>query len=405
MNIFYRVAPFVIICSLFISLIAPASAQTIDRQFLIQSLLQQLALLQEQLRMLTVQTSPVRPVVPQKTYPATPSWEKRFVMSPSQIPTNAFRAFYFDVRNPTVVVYTEVVGGADTHYLPENGHLGSIKSDSFGGYWIGNYVFATSQKYTFHLSQGSSESRIRVDGIVIFEGTGSESVDYTFTPGTHKVEIEQVNKSWTSSGSTIFLLPWAKAYTVAELSAALAPLWKNSSAQVWLASPSDISGANRVTQIALKPTSVPTTLVLGSYIATTWVYPSNSQANIKAIVLSASDKGSSIKNVPPGIPVYILNERIESVSADRLVSICPVTEDYCSRDYDVRPAAAMVASFFGGKKPAGIGEISSARVLEIPVVTLDASAYAKLDADVAANEKARSEYEQSNKLHNIFQSY
>jgi hypothetical protein len=408
-TIYYIFTPLLIICVLFIILVAPAKAQSIDTQSQIQLLLKQLVILQEQLRLLIAHTSYTQPVTNQgeiKTQgPVTESWEKRFVSSPTQIPKNALRAFYFDTKSPKTTIFEEVVTGADTHYLPDNQNLSNIAPDGFGGYWIGNYVFTKEQMYTIHISQGSSESRIRIDGVVVFEGTESKSFDYNFTRGTHKVEIEQVNKNWTGSGSTIFLLPWAKSYTIAELSTALEPQWKNKSAQVWLASPYDIGGADRTVTVSLKQTSVPTTLVLSSYIATTWAYPTNSQANIKAIVLSSYDKGSSIKNVPPNIPVYVLREWIENVDGNHLVTICPITEDYCSRDNDVRPAAQKVASFFGGEKPSGIGAMADSRVLLVPFVTLDESVYQKLDAAVIANDKARSDYQKSNQLKNVFQSY
>lgn len=408
MKIMYRFVPALIICVLFVGLIAPANAQTANTQSqsLIQALLNQLVLLQEQLRLLTGHSSYKQPAINQTANKVpsvvTPSWEKRFVTSPAQIPTNALRAFYFDTKKPGIIIYDEVVNGADTHYLPENPKLGSIAHDSFGGYWIGNYVFTATQKYTIHLSQGSSESRIRIDGIIVYEGTESKSFDHTFTPGTHKVEIEQVNKNWTMSGSTIFLLPLARSYSVSELKTVLEPQWKNKNSQIWLASPYDISGSDRIVKIVLKPTLLPTTLVLSSYIATTWSYPTNSQANIKAIVISSQDKGSSIKNVPPNIPVYVLDEWIEQVDASNLVTICPVSEDYCSQESDIRPVALKVANFFGGKKPIGIGAMTDSRVLVVPFVTLDQSAYQKLDAAVIANDKARSEYQKSGQLKSVF---
>jgi hypothetical protein len=119
------------------------------------------------------------------------SWGKR--LNPTGvIPSDGFRAFYFDRNDPTKVVFQEDVEGIAIKYALAEFH--KIDSPNFGAYWVGMLNFASAETKQFSVSQSWAKSRIFIDGAVVFDGgNDGKTFTHSFTPGDHVVEVEFIN--------------------------------------------------------------------------------------------------------------------------------------------------------------------------------------------------------------------
>ena len=129
------------------------------------------------------QTQPVREI--------KSSWGKR--LNPTgALPDNGFRAFYFDRKNPSNVVFQEDVDSIAIKYAWAEFH--EIDSPDFGAYWVGKLNFPSAATKQFSVSQSWAKSRIFIDGSVVFdESNQGRTFTHTFTPGDHVIEVEFIN--------------------------------------------------------------------------------------------------------------------------------------------------------------------------------------------------------------------
>lgn len=109
----------------------------------------------------------------------------------SNIPEDAFKAYYFNVAQPSEPIATEIVQKIRVKYRA--GQFHHIPKENFMGYWIGRFDFQQTTRLLLTLSQKRSLSRVSVDGRKVYQGTGSPNRTIEFTTGTHTIEIEHVN--------------------------------------------------------------------------------------------------------------------------------------------------------------------------------------------------------------------
>lgn len=109
----------------------------------------------------------------------------------NDIPENAFRAYYFNVNQPTAPIDTEIVQAISVNYHADQFH--HIPPKNFMGYWIGRFVFKKNTKLLLTLSQHHAVSRISIDGRKIYEGSGNPNQLVEFRKGSHRIEVEYLN--------------------------------------------------------------------------------------------------------------------------------------------------------------------------------------------------------------------
>ena len=123
--------------------------------------------------------------------PVQSSWGKKLNPT-SAIPSKGFRAFYFDRRNPSKVVFQEDVNGIAIKYAWADFH--AIESPNFAAYWVGKLNFQSAATRQFSVSQSWAKSRIFIDGAIVFdESSRKNTFRHHFTPGDHVVEVEYIN--------------------------------------------------------------------------------------------------------------------------------------------------------------------------------------------------------------------
>lgn len=109
---------------------------------------------------------------------AQPTWAERFVKPSDEIPTNAFKAFYFGGTVPNENPKTDVVEHPSVNYAWSDFH--GIRSEDFAAYWIGDFVFEENEIRDVTVSQSWAETRVVIDGREIYRGGSDASIPYQF---------------------------------------------------------------------------------------------------------------------------------------------------------------------------------------------------------------------------------
>lgn len=223
------------------------------------------------------------------------SWSNRFTAT--SIPKNSYQAFYFNTKQPNTVVAKVVVPQVAISYARDDGGAFKIKSDDFGGYWVGNIDISADGNYEVSTAESWSESRVIISGREV-KTQRDESVLVYFKKGTYKVEVEFVN-NWHTTDFAMNILPQNNQYSLADLKEKLSS-YKN--AKNWYVGVSETENSNRRLNINTSKMSEDSILFLNSYSQLNWVLTANKF--IKAIVVSSYEPGTIVSGVPNGVPVF-----------------------------------------------------------------------------------------------------
>lgn len=226
------------------------------------------------------------------------TWRSRF-FGTGVPPTNAFKAFYFNTAEPTKPATTAQASSAALKFVLSDGP-GSIYSEDFGAYWIGNFTLAKDEDMVLQLSQGRSESRVIIDGRLVYKGDESAEVKLRIPKGTHTMEIEYVNDMHVVdfSASLRPVSTLHKAISAKEIASI-------SHSEIWYAGVNESDASdNKIRLVPKSANSTPKILFLSSYSAVKWDASLLKNNGIKAIVYDSNELGSQVINTPSGIAVY-----------------------------------------------------------------------------------------------------
>lgn len=248
--------------------------------------------------------------MPVKKFPrkAESTWGK-YLNPKNTIPTNKFKAFYINTNKPKKLIASEIVDKVSINYAWDKFH--AIKSEDFGGYWVGNFTYEKESPIEISISQSWAKTRVIIDGIVIYEGGSNTKVPYTFKKGKHKIEVEYVN-NWHTTGFMVTIKEKEKTYTRDEIRQNLAKLTSKNS-EVLFAGVYESSEKDQSIELILNKNKKPVILVLSSYDAVNWVIKNRYMTKVEAIVYTAYKPGVEISgDIPKDIPILAYNRRIGS---------------------------------------------------------------------------------------------
>ncbi len=248
--------------------------------------------------------------LPVKKFPrkAKSTWGK-YLNPKNEVPTNKFKAFYINTNQPRKVIASEIVDKVSINYAWDKFH--SIKSEDFGGYWVGNFIYTKDSSIDISISQSWAKTRIIIDGTVIYEGGNNTKVPYTFTKGKHKIEVEYVN-NWHTTGFMVTIKEKEKIHTHDEIRKILSKQTSKNS-EVIYAGVYESSNKDQNIELILVKNKKPVILVLSAYDAVNWVIKNTKNTKIEAIVYGSSRPGSEISgDLPKDVPILAYKGRIGS---------------------------------------------------------------------------------------------
>ncbi|MES2966476.1 MAG: PKD domain-containing protein [Patescibacteria group bacterium] len=246
-----------------------------------------------------------------KTSSALTPWGNKLVTDKSLIPTNKFRAYFFNTKNFTPVINSEIVEQPLLIYpndLLRGGDYSQFDEYSLGAYWIGSFSYPNDTTVYFDYSDPQWDSvKILVNGKTIVESSLRENA--TATPriklkkGNYIIEVEyRVN--WHAGFFRAKIGTVDPAYMDIKTARSAAKAIAGASAltiPIQEYSPSDtITG---ITFASIPYTSTPKILDLSSYEPTIWDVRDANLKGVKAIIVSSYSGASDIKNAG-SIPIF-----------------------------------------------------------------------------------------------------
>ena len=303
--------------------------------------------------------------VPRK---AKSTWGKQ--LNPKNIvPLNKFKAFYINTKKPDEVIASEVVEKVSVNYPYDKFH--GIKSEDFGGYWVGDFTFEKETKRVITISQSWSKARIIIDGTVIFEDGKDDEVSFTFSKGKHRIEIEYIN-NWHTTDFKVSIQPKAKIYTVKELKKELSEKTSKKS-KVLYAGVYESKRKDQSITLNLAKQSHPVILFLYSANPVEWVIDNANKVKIEAIVYSASKPGAEIKgDIPSSIHILPIKERFGSYSMEKKCS-CHGTSFHCDGSSGLKVLERIKS--FTDKEVIGFSTKYGTEALLLPVTQVNKEWY------------------------------
>ena len=236
-------------------------------------------------------------------------WGQKLNAGSQNIPSGAFRAYFFNLKTFKIIVPTEVtqrpyftypqdrLGGMDMTY---GEHL-------LAAYWVGEFTFTQNKAIKFDISDPQRDAvRMYVDGHEL-ESSGVDQDKkleriYTFTKGKHIVEFEyQVN--WHAGAFMARLTDASEKYF--EFKDALTQAYKvaGPSAEIIKLHEYSPKGVYGTTDASVAKTNTSKILILSSYDPTAWNASYLSESGVKAILLTSFSGASEIQG-QGSIPVY-----------------------------------------------------------------------------------------------------
>jgi len=317
------------------------------------------------------------------TFPlAANRWLERF--APPEIPRDAFQFWYFDSTRPDVVVKSGIVPGVVVNYAWDQGDGFRLRSENFGGYWVGSIRAAAAGEHVLAVSQSWADVRVILDGRKLPD---EEEVRVWLDAGYHQLEVEFLN-NWHTTDFAVNLRAAFREYSLAEARALLQPL--EGSAEVWYAGVYESSSADHSIRLALSA-AVPTdvVLVLSSYSQVDWRLAADASVNLKAVVVSSYEPGTLV-STPGDVGMLLPLRRAQMTTTYTLGTDCHDSGAvfHCEHIHELRKLDDSVRQLTALPVVAFVGEYGAA-ALRLPTRRLDAAERARLEQASLSVEQAR----------------
>ncbi len=262
------------------------------------------------------------------------------------IPTNAFRAYYFDIFNsgqPKFVGIVEDVSinSTRTANVDEYG----IIPENFGAFWIGNIALDEDKEMEINIDQGHATTRVLIDNKEV------KDRKISLKKGLHKIEIEHVN-NWQSYGFSFSLNEPQTLLAYEELKEQLGNILPRRIHTTYVGVYDSKSGDNSIT-LDIKNVGKPIFLILASSHSVNWVIDGSGAKDIKALLISSMRSKSKIKgNVNQGIPKFYFpmsnyTYQLESKCECQSRYYCPSRDLFDTMDYIATITGRKINSFTG----------------------------------------------------------
>ncbi|PIE72214.1 MAG: hypothetical protein CSA20_09090 [Deltaproteobacteria bacterium] len=228
------------------------------------------------------------------TFAHAESWEKHFVENEEEIPTNKFRAFYFNEQTSGILRHTEIVDRPVINFVRNDFY--NIDAEYFGAYWIGYLEFEKETTMTISVYQSRSESKIFINGKNVFSDedlTESKEKDYTFEPGKHKVEIQYIS-NYSSASFLVNIHPQIAEYNEASLRETLNTI---SNPEILYCGAYESDNFDMSVEVNLKHSDRKKVLFLSSYQPIIWKIKNANSSNIATVIVSSHGKESTVEGL------------------------------------------------------------------------------------------------------------
>lgn len=302
-----------------------------------------------------------------------------------RLPKEGFQAFYIDTENSRRVVATEWVEDVAISYVWDEFH--NISSRNFGAYWVGSLALDREEVMRIGVSLSWAKVRILINGRVLYEGGGDQSVLYRFEPGAHKIEVEYIN-NWHTTEFSVDINSEVAYLGLDEIKAKLEDNVLGDY-QVYYAGVYESASRNMETLVSLEKTSRPVLLVLSSYSPVKWRLSNPYGTDVRAIIYGSHKPGSTLTGDISG-SVLRFPARSRIGSYDATPECRCVAGNYRCEGAGMKSTIAALQALTD-KPLTGFSGQYSAASLEVPEIRVDDRYLEELEAKMDASESDRAE--------------
>ena len=220
---------------------------------------------------------------------AKSTWATKFNAT-HNVPENGFYAYYINTNNPSELIKKETVSDISINYAWDK-FLG-IKSEDFGGYWIGRINLQKNEIKAFAIGQSWSKTRFIIDGYIVYEGGSDAEILLDLEKGSHLIEVEYIN-NWHTTRFSLSFMDKSQKYSMAEIKKQLVDN-KLGEYDIHYAALYESASKDQSVVLNIDKKNKPIVLFLSSYRPIKWVVSNPYMATIKAIVYGGYSPGSTV---------------------------------------------------------------------------------------------------------------
>lgn len=330
---------------------------------------------------------------------AKTTWGK-YLNPQGEAPLGRFKAFYISTEAPKKIIASEEVDTISVNYPYKEFH--GIDSYHFGGYWVGKLAFGQKTQKVFYLAQSNSTTRIIVDGYVLYDGRGNAEIPYTFTKGTHTIEVEFLNK-WHTTQLSVKLFDKIKKLDTQALKKSLQPL-VTAQTRFYYAGVYESRRKDQSITLTIEKIDAPIILLLQSYDAVTWVVNNPYKVPIKAIILHSTHPQAEVKGALGGAKIFYASHRLTvgngyrfGLPKNRSTKGCMCVSGHFTCQKVAAFDASYVPAMFN-KKVYGFSGKYGTDALKVPEILINSKAYDEIKAWNAKIEALRQKCVQNRSL-------
>lgn len=209
-----------------------------------------------------------------------------------QIPLNRFAAVYYNEDAPDVPVATEIVDLPSANFVHYDSH--GIPSEKFKGYWVGNFEFGQSTEKILTVYQSWSNAKVLIDGQTVFDKVNSSgTVPFTFTEGTHKIEVYYDCNYF----STEFLMNLVSPEQMKDIAGAAADLRSllTPDTKLYYVGAYETTRMDHTMDLNILPSQEPVVIVATAHDPVIWSVVNPNNVQIKAIIINSYGPGSTVR--------------------------------------------------------------------------------------------------------------
>jgi hypothetical protein len=228
----------------------------------------------------------------------------------NEIPSNTFKAVYFNTNNPNVPVFTQYT---DDIIVNQSYSFKGINLKDLGAYWVGNFTFTENTTLLFNIVFSYSIAKVLIDDTIIYQtarnGSTNREILVDVEKGVHKIAVEFIS-NYFSPGLSVVITPERKYYNFDELKNIL-QLDKDEY-NIWYAGVHESTNVDDSITVTLNRSEEPVVILLQSLRPVKWNIKNPFDNNIKAIIVGGAQHGSRVIGDASPNSVYFIRRNLGS---------------------------------------------------------------------------------------------
>ncbi len=293
--------------------------------------------------------------------PLEETWGK-YLNPTGEIPINAYKQVSIDTNFPRDIIDTKIEDSIAVRLSSAGTNL-----QNYGAYWVGYKDFDEDTLMEVTPNVSWAKVRVIIDGYIVMNiNNNARPMEYMFTKGRHKIEVEYIN-NWHTVTFGLHIGKKVKVYNDHELKSALEP-YARKNVKAWYVGVGSRPNDSAI-ELRLENSDQPVLLFLSSRNVATWKIKKPSSLVISAVVYASGRGEADIEGIG-NVPVFKVTH-LGGYSLGSKKTHCMDGMHFSGSSGDVVKTIKRIESI-SGMKVTGMNMISSAKTFDyVPDIKVD----------------------------------